>query len=113
MFPLDLARRFVRGLVDGDFIEMDVRKGDGTEAREGLDQSLDAASGSIEPEARILSSSPPSVRTESQGQTSRPKSNSRVSEVDELTTTNGVPWKVKNLSRLWSYCNGDSPADLL
>jgi hypothetical protein len=112
MFPLDPTGQFVRGLADGDFMEMDVRVGSGTD-REGLDQSLDATSGSIEPEARILTSSPSSVRTESQGQTSRPKGDSRISEVDESARTNGIPWKVKNLSRLWAYCNGDSPAGML
>lgn len=113
MFPLDPTGRFVRGLVDGDFMETDVRIGGGTEAREGLDQSLDATSGSIEPEARIPTNSRSSVRTESQVQTSRPKGNSRISEVDEVARTNGVPLKVKNLSRLWAYCNGDSPAGML
>lgn len=111
MFPLDPTGRFVRGLTDGDFMEMDVRIGGGTEAREGLDQSLDATLGSVEPEARILTSSA-SVRTEIQGQRSRAKGNSRILEVDELARTNGVPWKVKNLSRLWAYRNGDSPADI-
>ncbi|KAJ5153413.1 uncharacterized protein N7482_009891 [Penicillium canariense] len=110
MFPLDPTGRFVRRLADGDFMEMDVRIGDGTEAREGLDQTLDATSGSIGPEARIPSSRS-SVRTESQVKASRPEG-TRISEV-EVARTNGVPWKVKDLSRLWGYCNGDSPAAML
>ncbi|GIK07926.1 hypothetical protein Aspvir_003596 [Aspergillus viridinutans] len=113
MFPLDPTGRFVRGLADGDFMEMDVSVGGGTEVREGLDQSLDATSGSMEPEARILTSGPASVRTESQGQASRPKGNSGILEVDGFARTNGVPSKVKNLSRLWAYCNGNSPGEIL
>ncbi|KAJ5454061.1 uncharacterized protein N7458_005017 [Penicillium daleae] len=116
MFPLDPTGRFVRGLADGDFMEMDVWVGGDTEAREGLGQSLEATSGSIEPESRVLSSSPSSVWTESQEQTSRPQGNFMISVVDELARTNGVPLKalkVKNLSRLWAYCNGDSPTDII
>ena len=107
MFPLDPTGRFVRGLLDGDFMEMDARLGGGKEAREGLDLTLDATSGSIEPEARIPTNSRSSVRTEN------PRGNSRISEVDEVAETNGLPLKVKNLSRLWAYCNGDSPASML
>lgn len=72
MFPPDPTGRFVRGLADGDFMEMDVRIGGDTKARETPDQSLDATLGNLE-------------------------------------RANRVPLKVKNLSRLWAYRNGDSP----
>lgn len=106
MFPLDPTGRYVRRLADGDFMEMDVSVSGDTEAREGLDQSLDATLGSIEPETRKLNSSQAPEALKS-------RSNSTISVVNGLAVTNGIPLKVRQLSRLWAYRNGKSPAAIL